>query len=103
MSLRPDLVKVDRSLVAGCHRRPELQDQLCRLLRFARGYGVEVCADGVETVEELAVLRGLGVHYAQGVLLGAPQQHWVEPLRQPTLRVGDLVVSDDTLRPTAAT
>jgi EAL domain-containing protein (putative c-di-GMP-specific phosphodiesterase class I) len=47
-----------------------------------------VCAAGVETLEELEVLRDLGVPLVQGYLLGRPEAHWVEPLR-PALRVSE--------------
>ena len=89
VSLRPDLVKVDRSLVAGCDASPEQVELIERLLTFAQDYGVLVCAEGVETAEELVTLRSIGVPYVQGYLLGRPESHWVEPL-QPALRVGVL-------------
>jgi EAL domain-containing protein (putative c-di-GMP-specific phosphodiesterase class I) len=91
VSLRPDLVKVDRSLVAGCDTDPDKVADIERLLAFAAGYGVEVCAEGVETVEELVTLRRLGMPFVQGYLLGRPEDHWIEPL-QPALRVGSLPV-----------
>jgi diguanylate cyclase (GGDEF)-like protein len=89
VSLRPDLVKVDRSLVAGCDTDPEKVAGIERLLGFANGYGVGVCAEGVETVEELTTLRDLGVPLVQGYLLGRPEGEWIEPL-QPAIRVGAL-------------
>ena len=89
VSLRPDLVKVDRSLVAGCDIHPEQVADIDRLLAFARAYGVEVCAEGMETVGELATLSDLGVPYVQGFLLGRPEADWIEPL-QPSLRIGPL-------------
>jgi diguanylate cyclase (GGDEF)-like protein len=95
VSLRPDLVKVDRSLVTGCDTHPEKLERVEQLLTFARGYGVAVCAEGVETVEELVTLRTLGVPYVQGYLLGRPESHWIEPL-QPSFRVGLL---PDTVPP----
>ena len=42
------------------------------LIRFAAETGSKVVAEGVETEEELAVLRTLGVKKAQGYLLGRP-------------------------------
>jgi predicted signal transduction protein with EAL and GGDEF domain len=35
--------------------------------------GLSVTAEGVETVDQLARLRGLGCDYAQGLLVGRPQ------------------------------
>jgi diguanylate cyclase (GGDEF)-like protein len=99
VSLRPDLVKLDRSLVAGCPARPEQRDLLARLLDFARGYGVAVCAEGVETPEELSALCDLGVPLVQGFLLGRPEGRWVEPL-QPALRLGALTGASAPVSPT---
>jgi EAL domain-containing protein (putative c-di-GMP-specific phosphodiesterase class I) len=82
-------VKIDQRLVRGCDADPERSAEIARLVSFAQAYGVAVCAKGVETVAELLALRGLGVPYVQGYLLGRPEQHWVEPL-QPALRVGAL-------------
>jgi diguanylate cyclase (GGDEF)-like protein len=89
VSLRPDMVKVDRSLVRGCDVDPERAAETARVVSFAQAYGVAVCAVGVETTDELLSLRSMGVPYVQGHLLGRPEPHWVEPL-QPTLRVGAL-------------
>jgi EAL domain-containing protein (putative c-di-GMP-specific phosphodiesterase class I) len=89
VSLRPDVVKIDRSLVDGCDTDPAKAAGIERLLGFATGYGVQVCAEGVETVEELVTLRSLGVPLVQGYLLGRPEGEWIEPL-QPAIRVGVL-------------
>lgn len=89
VSLRPDLVKVDRSLVAGCDTHPGQVADIDRLLCLARAHHVGVCAEGVETPSELSTLRDLGVTHVQGYLLGRPQRQWVEPL-QPALRLGQL-------------
>jgi EAL domain-containing protein (putative c-di-GMP-specific phosphodiesterase class I) len=42
------------------------------LVHFARETGCELIAEGVETIEELEVLRRLGVTLGQGFLLGRP-------------------------------
>jgi EAL domain-containing protein (putative c-di-GMP-specific phosphodiesterase class I) len=34
--------------------------------------GAQICAEGVETEEQLAQLREIGVHLGQGWLFGAP-------------------------------
>ena len=92
VALRADVVKADRSLVSGCDRRPDLVASLRRLCDFAGAYGVEVVAEGVESVGELLTLRDLGIGYVQGFLLGYPQPHWIEPL-EPSIRLRALVES----------
>jgi diguanylate cyclase (GGDEF)-like protein len=84
-SLRPDYVKIDRSLVSGCDASPSKRAGILSLVGTSRTHGVEVIAEGIETPGELATLRLIGVPLLQGHLLGRPAQHWVDPLRAPLL------------------
>lgn len=75
LNLRPDFVKISRSLVSRCDaggKRLFLQ----QVLEICRHVGAETVAEGIERVEELEVLRGLGIRYGQGYLLGRPQPYW---------------------------
>jgi sensor c-di-GMP phosphodiesterase-like protein len=40
------------------------------IIEMGRNLNLEVLAEGIETVEQLAFLRGLGCHYGQGQLFG---------------------------------
>jgi EAL domain-containing protein (putative c-di-GMP-specific phosphodiesterase class I) len=82
-AVRPDYVKIDRSLVTGCDASPSRRADILRLFAACRTHGVEVIAEGIETPGELATLRLIGVPLLQGHLLGRPAQHWVDPLRVP--------------------
>ncbi len=42
------------------------------VVKLARAYGLQLVAEGVETQEQLAMLRSLEVDFAQGYLLGRP-------------------------------
>ncbi|WP_317890201.1 EAL domain-containing protein [Paenibacillus sabuli] len=75
--LRPDVVKIDRSLVTGCDHRPEQQRAIDEIIALAASFGGEVLAEGIETPAEWAYLRRTGVHFGQGYLLGRPA---AEPL-----------------------
>jgi EAL domain-containing protein (putative c-di-GMP-specific phosphodiesterase class I) len=46
------------------------------LVRLARGVRAEVCADGVDAVEDLRALARLVVRYAQGRAVGLPSGDW---------------------------
>jgi EAL domain-containing protein (putative c-di-GMP-specific phosphodiesterase class I) len=72
MRIRPDLLKVDRSLVAGVHRQPAQAALLEAVVHFAARTGALVCAEGVETADELAVLADLDVAFGQGFFIGRP-------------------------------
>ncbi|WP_169802214.1 EAL domain-containing protein [Neomoorella mulderi] len=76
LNLRPDLVKLDRSLVRGCDCNASNRLLLGQVLEVCRYLGAEVIAEGIEKPGELKVLRELGVKYGQGYLLGRPQSGW---------------------------
>ena len=72
MAVRPDSLKVDRALVAGVHRNPALAALLEAIVRFAARTGAQVCAEGIEEAEELALLADLDVAQGQGWFIGRP-------------------------------
>ena len=81
-TLRPDIAKIDLSLVRGCDLDPGQAEVIRMLARFCRSRGVEVCAEGVETPGELATVRAAGCHLVQGYLVGRPEPEWLEPKPQ---------------------
>ena len=56
----PDVIKIDRSIVAGLDTDPVLTKLVQSLVEFGHGCHVRVVAEGVETAGEAAVLRTLG-------------------------------------------
>ena len=75
LKLRPDLLKVDMSLVRDVDQDPIRQALVGALVRFAAVAGATVVAEGVETEAELEALAALGVPLAQGYLFGMPCDH----------------------------
>lgn len=72
MSLAPDVLKLDRSLVFGVEREPAKAAMVEAVVRYAAKVGAHVCAEGVETLEDLYVLADLDVAEAQGWVIGMP-------------------------------
>jgi EAL domain-containing protein (putative c-di-GMP-specific phosphodiesterase class I) len=72
LELRPDLLKVDRSLIHGLAGDAARQAAVSSFVSLARYLDAEVVAEGVETEEDLDAARRLGVDAAQGYLLGRP-------------------------------
>ena len=72
VELRPHIVKIDRSLVAGIDADPARQALLAGLRHFADSQGCSLIAEGIETEAELATLVALDVRSGQGYLLGRP-------------------------------
>ena len=72
VELRPAFVKLDISLVRGVDADRTRQALVLGLQQFAERAGSETIAEGVETEEELAMIRDLGVRFVQGYLLARP-------------------------------
>ncbi len=68
----PDVIKIDRSIVSGLDTDPVLETLVRSLVEFGHGCRVRVVAEGVETADEAAALRALGVDYGQGWHYGRP-------------------------------
>ena len=72
VKLAPDIIKLDVDLVRDIDADPVRRSLATAVVAFARDTGAKVTAEGVETSEELGTLRGLGIDYGQGYLLGRP-------------------------------
>jgi EAL domain-containing protein (putative c-di-GMP-specific phosphodiesterase class I) len=83
----PDFLKVDRALLAGCHRdrrRLALLESLCGL---AARLPAQVVAEGIEDPADLEAIRALGVDLAQGFLLAPPSP--AADLHPPSVKVNE--------------
>ncbi|MET0231267.1 MAG: EAL domain-containing protein, partial [Rhodanobacteraceae bacterium] len=72
LRLEPDLIKLDKSITRNIDTRVRHQSLAAALLTFAAGTSASIIAEGIETAEELATLKRLGVPYGQGYFLGRP-------------------------------
>jgi EAL domain-containing protein (putative c-di-GMP-specific phosphodiesterase class I) len=79
MELAPNFIKVDRAFVAGIDADVGRQGMLRALQSVAEQIGAQIVAEGLDTIEELEMLRELGIAYGQGWLFGKPH-----PLRSDT-------------------
>lgn len=67
-----DRLKVDRVFVDALGRDEGATGVVTAIVALARGLGMQVTAEGVETADQFERLRDLGVDDAQGYLLGRP-------------------------------
>lgn len=72
LALRPDLIKLDMSIVRGVETDPTRHALVAALLAFATQTGATMVAEGIETLDELSCLRSLGVPLGQGYYLARP-------------------------------
>ncbi|WP_409345342.1 GGDEF domain-containing protein [Paenibacillus sp. MBLB4367] len=70
--LHPDFIKIDRSLISGIHRDKIKEYIVETFVTFAQKMNIYLIAEGIEELEELLKLTRMGVHYAQGYLIGRP-------------------------------
>lgn len=73
LKLRPDIIKLDRSLVTKIEDDSGSMALTAALVRFAEQTGSVIIAEGVETGTELEILSSLGVEIMQGYLFGRPE------------------------------
>jgi diguanylate cyclase (GGDEF)-like protein len=79
--IRFDIVKIDLSLVQGGVVRDSSLAVLRSIRDLAVSWNAMVIAEGIETPEQLSVVRSLGMSAAQGYFLGMPSMNLeVEPL-----------------------
>lgn len=65
-------LKLDRSFVAGCALDGGKQSLCAATIEMAHGFGVSVCAEGLESVVDLKTLIELRCDVAQGFLFAKP-------------------------------
>jgi len=67
-----DSLKIDRSFVAGMTDKPQNVEIVRAVLTLGRSLGKTIIAEGIETTEQLSMLREMGVDVGQGYLLSRP-------------------------------
>ena len=75
LRLRPDIIKLDRSLVAGLDNNRAQRALGAAMVGFAREIGAQIVAEGIETHAELSAVTQLGMTSGQGYFLGGPSLH----------------------------
>lgn len=75
-----DALKIDQRFVGGLAENPDDGTIVRAIVALAHGLGRTVVAEGVETEEQLIMLRELGCDLAQGFYIGAPQVATDDPV-----------------------
>jgi EAL domain-containing protein (putative c-di-GMP-specific phosphodiesterase class I)/GGDEF domain-containing protein len=65
-------LKIDRSFIHALDTTPKAPSILKSIIDLSRNLGIEVTAEGIETVEQMVTLRNLNCDYLQGFLCGLP-------------------------------
>lgn len=88
IEIEPDFIKLDISLIRGLDVSTVKQKLIKTLREFCVDAGITLIAEGIETEEQLAMLRELEIPYGQGYLFAHPGspypiQDRIEPLPVP--------------------
>ncbi len=85
---QPDIVKLDMDLVRGIDGDPVKRSVVRHTLALLADLGVQPVCEGVETMDEYAVLRDLGVTLMQGYLFARPAVNALAEIVWPEETVG---------------
>ena len=66
-------IKLDRSLIASIDTNPRSASIAKAIIQLCQGLGLQITAEGIERLEQLAPLVGYPALFAQGYLLARPQ------------------------------
>jgi diguanylate cyclase (GGDEF)-like protein/PAS domain S-box-containing protein len=68
-----DVLKIDGTFVSGLGREPQDASIAAAVISLAHALGLTTVAEGVETADQLKILRQLGCDFGQGHLFALPQ------------------------------
>jgi len=68
-----DKIKIDRSFVSDAEENAEVETIVQAIIAMGMSLRLTITAEGVETRQQLAMLRSYGCTFVQGYLLGRPR------------------------------
>lgn len=72
LNIKPNIVKIDRSLISNVHVDPSRQTIVNKIIVFCKENNISVLGEGIETEQELEYLIGAGIDLAQGYYISRP-------------------------------
>jgi len=73
--LSVDRIKIDQSFIQDLGLNQESDSIVSAIITMGHNLGLKVLAEGIETPQQLAILRQLGCDEGQGYYLGRPKPH----------------------------
>lgn len=83
VDFQPDQIKLDMNLVRGIERHGPRQAIVRSICQVCKDLGIDVIAEGVETVKEYAWLANAGIRLFQGFLFAKPAFEAFPPVHYP--------------------
>ena len=100
-----DVLKIDKMFIDDVHTSPQSAGIVEVDMLLAKTFGMNVIAEGIETIAQWDACRALGVHYAQGYLVGRPMParvvgDWLKTIEP---HIENSITLDRSLEPISAT
>jgi EAL domain-containing protein (putative c-di-GMP-specific phosphodiesterase class I)/GGDEF domain-containing protein len=89
--LKPDIVKIDKFFTRSIASSTENLEMVRAICSLSEVFGTQLVAEGIETGDDLRVLRDLRIAYGQGWLLGRPAP---QPVSEAPAAVTDVVTDN---------
>ncbi|MBZ9870475.1 EAL domain-containing protein [Mesorhizobium sp. BR1-1-9] len=70
LKLQPRRLKIDRQLIIPIVKSPQRRQIVSSIIEIGKSLGIEIIAEGVETMEHARILEGLGCDILQGYAFG---------------------------------
>ncbi len=80
---QPDILKLDMALIRNIDQRPASRAVVRAIVSICRELGIQLIAEGVETLQEFGALQNLGIELFQGYLFARPQLERFVPAAFP--------------------
>ena len=72
LHIAPEFIKLNRELVSDCDKEHRRRTMVCSLVKMGQALGASTIAEGVETAQEMQVLKNLGLPAGQGYYFCKP-------------------------------
>ncbi len=82
--LQPEYVKIDKYFIKDINLNPIKLQFVKSIQKIAESSSTKVIAEGIETEDELAIVKDLNIAYCQGYLLGHPQAEPAHEIHENT-------------------
>lgn len=87
IELTPDFIKLDKYFLRDIAKHPAKLDIARTLQQTLKGSATSIIAEGLETEDELGVVRDLGIRFGQGFFLARPQDKPASDMSSQAARV----------------
>jgi EAL domain-containing protein (putative c-di-GMP-specific phosphodiesterase class I)/CRP-like cAMP-binding protein len=96
-----DTLKIDQSFIRAMTTHPQSLVLVRSIINLARNLGMKVIAEGIESMKEASILKGLGCEYVQGYWFAKPMPFddavkFIQSWQPPAIEDANSAVNSNT-------